>query len=596
MSMLRRPAFLCALALLALFVVPLVADAGPKKEFKAHGFSWALPDDWAFVPPSPPEKSGGIVAKAECDAASVTAYLYVQTSDLDVDSRAKEVKDAGGMGLGRVTRSKIKDTTLSGVRGKVVIKKVKPDGGGEGHFRTYVINTGGKFYQLIVQAWHGSHVSQTEGINGVRKGFRLLKGAGGEDADETFDEVDSGGDSEDGSDDSGDEDGADGEDGDDGGPTWPSRGPKRSGLCVKLPERNMEWTLPEGALKWSGANDNVTDEAARFMWAIGRFKRKKGEFEKNTPDFNQLIMDVVIQKAPPGFKPDAFVQSSDAQNLVQKQWRLLPNPDTGKTRNKDKVKIGNHKGAFVKFEGEHRGNRRVVMLFVCVLKGDVYIFRGICDGYTDAYKHLAPKVGKALKGVRFLDTKELARGPLLIPSVPDFAAKRGEGLGKERGYTLPGIRFEKPEWMAKVQAGGSMERELRWAGEGRTKDGDSYVYFDVSTWQLNISNVANTKPEDVIDKRIEQWKAGAGDEALLSKKGKPPFFRNGKFGKGKGLTYKFTGHLGKTPFTEEGWVVKYKQNLLRFRIQYSGTEAEMKKNKELKAMIKAIKKAVKFKK
>ena len=180
----------------------------------------------------------------------------MQQSDLDVDGRVKEIADAGAEGLGSLTRSKVKATTLSGVRGKVIIKKVKPDGGGEAHLRTYVIHAGGKFYQLIVHAWHGSHVTQTDGLNGIRKGFRLLKGAGGEDADETFDEVDSGSDGK---------DGADGKDGDSGsnsggggGDTgdWPANGPKRVGNCVKLPERNIEWTLPSDKdypLKWAGA-------------------------------------------------------------------------------------------------------------------------------------------------------------------------------------------------------------------------------------------------------------------------------------------------------------------------------------------------------
>ena len=331
------------------------------------------------------------------------------------------------------------------------------------------------------------------------------------------------------------------------------------------------------------------------MWASGRVKRKKGEFEKNTPDFNHLQMTLLIQPVPPGLKAADWVKQGGLKDNVVKTFRLLESPITGKTVLKDKTKIGNHTGAWGKLEGKHRGAHRVVFAFTTVLRGDWYIWLAVGDGHTDAYKHLRKTVGQALKGIKFLDTTEPTRGPLAIASVPDFAGKRGDGLGKEKGYTLPGIRYEKPEWMAKIPAGSSLERELRWAGEGRTKDGKHYLYFDISHWPLDVQG-PRKKPEEPIEKRMEQWTAGAGDEAKLSKKGKAPFFKRGNFGKGKGLTYKFTGHLGKIPFTEEGWVVQYKQNLLRFRMQYTGTPDELKKNKELKAMIKAAKKAVKYQK
>lgn len=582
-----RPVWALPVILALLLLPATAAQAGPSKEFKAEGFTWTLPNDWAFSAASPDDKANGIVAKADCESASITAFIYVQQSDLGVDGRVDDVKKAGAEGLGSLVRSKVLDTTLSGVKGKVVVKKVKTDGGDEAHLRTYVIHTGGRFYQLIVQAWFGAHMTQNAGLNGIRQGFRLTKGAGKQDADETFDEVDSGGDGDSGSD---DDDG--GSDDSDDGIDWPGSGPKREGSCVKLPERNMQWTLPEGPLRWIGATEDIKQESGRFMWAGGMVKRKKGEFEKNTPDNNRLLLDVIIQKTPAGFKPSAFVQGNGAQNLIEKQWRTLPKVITGKTRNKDDIKIGNARGAYVKFEGEHQGAHRVVMLFVVTLRGDLYFFRGIGDGHTDVYKHLAPFVGKALKGVKFLETKEDQRGPLAIDSVPDFASKRGESQSKEKKYTLPGCTFTKPEGMAKVPAGGSMERELRWAGEARSEDGSAYLYFDVSAWQLNISNVANTDPEDIVDKRMEQWKAGGGENALLSKKGKPPFFKKGNFGKGKGLTYKFTGSLGDAPFVEEAWIVKYKGNLLRFRFQYGGVDAE----KKLKKLIKTVKKGVKFKK
>ena len=581
-------------ALLALLLLPALAvEAGPKKDFESHGFSWSLPDGWAFGTLSPEEKQNGIVAKADCEEASITAYIYVQESDLDVDGRVNDIKGAGGEGVGSVAKQVVKDTTLSGVKGKVVIKRIKADGGGQGHFRTYIIHTGGRFYQLIIQAWHESEKGQVAGLNGVRKGFRLAKAGKAEDADESFDEV-GGGSDDAGSDSPGDSSGGNHGGGDAGGgapQNWPANGPKLEGRCLKLDHRNVHWDLPEGPLNWVGARDDAKPaptDLSRFAWAAGRIERKKKEFEKDTPDFNTLTMDIWVRQIPAGFKAENFIQNGGAQDFIEKNLRVLTDINTGKSRNKLDVTIGNYTGAFAKWEGEHRGANRVVMMFVVTLRSELYIFLGVGDGHTDVYRTTAPVAADMLKGIKFLETTEDQRGPIAIQSVPDFAAARGEGLGKEKSYTLPGVTFEKPPEMAKIPAGGSMERELRWAGEARSEDGKAYLYFDISAWQLNIPNTPNTDPEEVIGKRAQQWKAGAGETASRSKKDKPPFFKKGSFGKGRGLKYEFTGDLDGVPFTEEGYVVKYKNNLLRFRFQYGGEDAE----KKLKDVIKAVKKGI----
>ncbi|MDA1194626.1 MAG: hypothetical protein O2894_05520 [Planctomycetota bacterium] len=587
----RRSLVLLGL-LLALFALPAAAIAGPSKEFKTDGFSWALPDQWVFGSVSPDERGGGVVAKAECEAASITAFVYVETSDLDLDGRVNDIKELGAEGMGSVARQAVAETSLSGVKGKVVIKNIKPDSGGEGHFRTYIIKSGGKFYQLIVQAWHGSHASQVEGLNALRKGFRLLQGAGGQDADETMTEVDGGGGDGPAAGDNGGNVGGDGggDSAEDTG-NWPPNGPLREGRKITLPNHNFEWTLPESDLKWVGGIEDAKAESGRLVWALGLIKREKGEFEKDTPDFNRLILDVVTQPLPADFKTATFVTGGGAQNVVEKNWRALTEVESGKTRNKTEVSVGNHTGSYIKFEGPHGGLNRVVMVFTIALRGQLYFIRALGDGHTDVYKHLAPVVGEAIKGINFPETKEACRGPLLIASVPDFAAARGSDTGAEKTYTLPGIDFEKPAGMAKVDAGSRMERELLWAGEARSEDGEAYVYFDISAWQLNISNVPNTDPEEIVKNRTEQWNAGAGESPMLSKRGNPPFWKNGSFGKGKGITYEFTGHLGDVPFTEEAWVVKYKNHLLRFRFQYGGEDAE----KKLKDIVRSIKKGVKFK-
>ena len=101
---------------------------------------------------------------------------------------------------------------------------------------------------MILRCWHGAQNGEVAGINAVRKGFRLLKGAKGEDKDETLMELGSA-----------DEGGSDGDAGTNGGGDdgWPAGGAKKEGRKVSLPTHNVEWTLPEGPFRWHSAFGRV---------------------------------------------------------------------------------------------------------------------------------------------------------------------------------------------------------------------------------------------------------------------------------------------------------------------------------------------------
>lgn len=585
-----------ALASIALLCAP--AQAGASKKFEKYGFSWTLPSgDWQFNPMSPSDVNAGFVAKAACTAASVEAIIYTKPTDgLSLGERVQEMKDRGGDGLGEAVRSKVLDTTLSGVKGKVVVQRIKADGGARGQFRKYAIISDGKFYQMLIRSWHGAHESAKDEVNGIRKGFRLLKGAGGPDKDETLTEI--GGSQknqarpEDDDDDSEDDEDSSGDDDDDDG--WGPPGPTKTGNKVCLPSHNLEWTIPtDSPFRWVEGIENEKAKEGMFLAAQARMERKKKEFEKDTPDYNQCRISLVIQETPPGHKPVKWVKSSQLQDDIRKDV-FKGETNNSKTLIKDKVRFGNVKAAYLKMEGKIRGGPATYLYFQKSLKGELYSLRVLVRGHVDRMKQFNKPLGQLLKGLRFVDTKEPQAGPLLT-IVPDFAAKRGSGLGKEKNFNGPGYTFKKPKFMAKVNADRSllsMNRDFKNAFEGRSEDGEAYLYFEIRNYKLNISNTPNPDPEKFVEKRGQDWLAGAGDGASIGgKKGKLKF-KNGKFGTAKGLTYKFTGVLEKAPFIEEGWVVKHKNTMLWLKMQYGGKDAE----KKLKPLAKKVRKAMKFKK
>ncbi|MDJ0522432.1 MAG: hypothetical protein QNJ90_10220, partial [Planctomycetota bacterium] len=565
---------------LSLALLPLsVAFAGDAKEFKAQGVNWTLPDGWSFGTITSDQSKAGFFARAECSSAAVQIWGYKRaTEGLGLDQRVAELKRSGAEGMGTVERTAIKDTTISGIKGKVVIQRVKADGGAKGHFRKYVMVHKGSFYQLIVISWHSAHVSVTDEINAVRAGFRLLKGAGEKDAPEPMDEVDGGG--SDGADGT---DGADGDSDGDSDSDWPEKGPKREGRAIMMDHHNIHWTLPKGPFQWTEGAEDASKKAGIFATAMGRVERKKQEFEKDTPDNNFCRLDLWLLNTRPGFKAVNWIKGGGAKNFVEEN-KFLDSIMAAKTRTKDEVNFGNIKSAFVKFEGKKADTRLALMIFCTVLRGQAYMVMARTWGHTDSYKQMAPHVGKALRGIKFLNTVEPVRGPLL-GMIPDYAGDRGERMDEERKYTGPGYVFHKPKGLAHVKAGDSMNRDLKFVGEGRTEDGKNYFYFEIRTFRLNVSNQANPDPEKFIEKRAQDWEAGAGDGASIGRGGKLKF-KKGSFGKAKGLTYQFTGTLDGEPVIEQGWVVKHKQTMLWIKKQFIGKDAE----KNLKKLAKAVKK------
>jgi len=590
----NRPALL--VLILGLLLLPAaIALGGPEKEFSKFGFKWSLPDGWSFGSSSPDEVNGGFVAKAECGSASIEAWIYTSpTNDLSVGERVADVKSNGAEGLGTVSQTKVIDSSLSGIKGKAVVMDVRSDGL-KGHFRTYVISANGKFYQLILRAWHEAEKNQVAEINALRKGFRLLKGAGGEDKDEALDEFGGSGDSDD--DDDGSDDDSDGEHGSNGGsdPNWPRGGAQKEGRTVKLPTHNVEWTLPEGPFQWVGAPTAEKEENGLFVSAMGKVERKaKEEYEKDRPP-SVVRLDLIIMPSNPGVELAQWVRDGAkvgrAGKPIWEAWGIFDGQvDSNRSATFEDKKIGNVRGVIMKREGKSKGKRCALVLFMTTLRGEQYRIRAIATGADDVYRHMIKDIANAVKGIKFLDTSEPQAGPLLgIATTYNWT--RGEKVDKEKAYRGPGYTFKKPEGMAMLMTKHGRHREVRFSGEWRNEAKDAYLYLEIRTYKYGQRGKPDPKPEKYVNERAEEWMAGAGDRASVGRK-KGEIGRKGSFGKAKGLTYEFTGHLGDAPFTEKGYVVKHKQILLNIRMQYGGVDAE----KKLKKMIKTVKKGIKLSK
>ena len=577
---------LVGLALVALRGTP--AEANASQEFKRYGFKWSLPEDWKFAKPAPDMERAGFVAKVECTMASIEVWLYTAPTDgLNVAERATEVKSNGAEGMGKMVQAKVVDSTLSGIKGKAVAMKIDADGS-EGYFRTYVIAKGGNFYQMIMRCWHGAQFEELESLNAVRKGFRLLKGAGAEDKSDAFDEFGSADDEED---EDGDEEGDDAGDADEGNdPNWPSGGAKKEGRKISLPTHNLEWTLPKGPFQWTDAPAAETAKEGRFVVAQARVEREaKQEFEKNKKP-SQGWLDLIIQEIPAGLKVNTWVKGGSATDNIKK-WKLFDTINSSKTRTFEKKNIGNTKGAILKVEGKKDGRPVMMLLFTTTMRNEWYIFRAYFGGAGDVYKHMVKDIGAAIKGVHFIDTTELLRGPL-IGAIPDFAWHRGKNKDKEKVYKGPGFSFKKPKGMQSVKVKDSMNRDIRFTGEMRNKEGDAYLYFEVRTIPLKVPRgQPMPKPENFVNKRAEAWSAGAGETASVGKK-KGDLGKKGVFNGAKGLKYSFTGDLNGVPYVEEGYVVKHKQNLVFIKFQFGGEDGP----KKLKKLKKLVTKGMKFNK
>lgn len=562
---------LSAVALPALLGWGAPAVAAEKREVKPKNFSWQLPgDDWTFVEPDASMKEAGYVLGSECRLdGGVRAWVRVVPAEgMSAQDMAEEIRTKMVEGLSKTRSSQVGGGRLSGLSGALVSLAGEQAGGGAWWFRGWVVKSGDMLHQLLVEAFLGAESKHGTAIDTLRRGYRLLEGAGPEDAatDPTFkaeDPLPSG----------------------PGRSDFPTGGPKQEGRAAVFPSHNLRWTLPEGSpFGWQNATDDEKKGEQRLIQAVARLERKaEGEGE---PTESRAVVTLYVRPLQPGVTAEGVANNPANQENFTKSI-FEGKIDSSRTRVDPSRKVGNHTGASLMLAGGENKTVRVFVLMVVTLKQVMYDWQVVMMGGKDVQRVWGEHVAALFNAVEFPDTVEPVAGPLAVDGVGPFGGARGHSLEKEIDRPLPGASAKKPKGVAEIPLeGGDPATRLTW--EARSADGKAYLWFDVRGWSMTEQAVARRKLEDWVSDREGQWKAGAGSDALTGK-GKQAW-SDGSFGTAKGLTYRFTGSLREHPFVEQGWVVKAKGSVLFFRVQFGGANAE----KTMDSLFKAMKKGVKF--
>lgn len=574
----RRPALLLPLLLPLLASVavlpagPRAAEAAEKREFKERNFTWELPsDEWVFGVVQADALSAGYVALAQCghDGGVRADVRVVPAEGLTPDALAEEVLgqlkgDFEKVATGSVTRGR-----LSGLDGSLVVLQGTAKNGAPLWIRAYAIAAEGQLHQLIVTAYNGAEGKRSAEIDALRRGYRLIAGAGPEEAAGAGEPKLGGGDVPDSE-------------------AFPPGGPKQEGRTVVFPSHNLRWTLPEGSpFAWRGAAENEKKpEGGRLLQARAIQERKPEK--EGEPDRTACLVTLFVGDLEPGVTAEALVNSPGIQSQIS-QGIFEGKHDASKTKVDAERKVGNHTGGSLMMAG---ARDKVVTYFILIfvtLKNTRYEWQVRLEGGRDVLQTWGKPLGALMDGVEFPDTKESVRGPVAVEAVRSHNMPRGHSADKETETPAAGIQAKKPKGLYAVPYEGGADPQLRLAWEARSADGQAYIYFDVHGYPLNQQGQKNLTAEEVITQRESQWKTNAGDDAITITKGKVPHFK-AAFGGADGLGYRFTGSLAGHPFVEQGWVVSSKNNLLWLRVQFGGAGAE----KTMDAQWKAIKKGIKF--
>lgn len=567
-----RPALLALLALVAL--VPLAsraATAAEARQFKEKNFSWALPsDEWSFQDPAAEAVKAGYVVTAQCGAdGGIRADVrVVKAEGLTPESIADEVleglrSDFEKLQAGAVTRGK-----LSGLDGSLVVMQGTAKNGTPQWVRGWAIVQGDLLHQLIVTAYNGAEGKRAAEIDALRRAYRLIQGAGPEEAATAEPQLGSG----------------DVPDSD----AFPPGGPKLEGRTVVFASHNLRWTLPEGSpFAWRGAAEDEKKPANGRLIAARAEQERKAEKE-GEPTRTACAVTLFVGSLEPGVTAEVLVNNPGIQSQIS-QAMFDGKHDVSKTKVDAERKVGNHTGASVMMAG---AQDKVVTYFIIIfvtLKNTRYEWQVRLDGGKEVLQTWGKALGALIDGIEFPDTKEAVRGPVAVDAVRSHNTQRGHSGDKELDAPAGGMQARKPKGLFAVPFESGADPAQRFAWEGRSSDGQAYLYFDVHSWKLNQLNQKNTTPEEVIATRESQWKTSAGDDAVTVTKGKSPGAK-ANFNGADGLGYRFTGSLAGHPFVEQGWVVSSKNNLFWLRVQYGGAAAE----KAMEPLFKAIKKNIKF--
>lgn len=566
--------------LVALFLTLLLggvlapAPAGAEERtFAEQNFKLTTPNDnWQWMDLDDATQQAGYVARLgrrKEGTVAVVAIRVVPTNNLSLKELTQEVRDGLSSQM-TPEGSKVAEGRLSGLVGTEVIVKGKNREGAPVFVRAWAIESGGKFHQMIATMVDGAEVKLAGELDKLRRGYRLLTGAGPEEPDmEDAGVPEVGG-------------------GTAAGDDWPEKGPTREGRTIVFSHHNLRWTLPEGCPL--GVAQVTDDEAAMpddggkvlivFRAAQDREAKQEGE-----PTRNAVEVLLSVQKPEPGAQADAFATNSGVQdNIAQNVFDTI---EAGYTKTDTGIEIGNYKGARLRLAGKKDNDIVYALFYWVVLKERLYIFQIEMRGGREADNVFKDAVLGLMDGLAFPDIAEWVAGPIGVPEVPPFNQPRGHSQGEAKEGTSVGFTWEKPAEMAALtwdaQGGGG---NLRVAWELRSEDKQSYIYFDVMTFPFDVNQ--KDPEQQYLDQRETLWRQGA-ESAQTVTKGKKNSWAD-KWGKGKGLGYEFKGYLQGVEFKERGYVVRLKKYIYFVRIQLGGKDPE----KVFASTLKSLKKAIEF--
>jgi hypothetical protein len=565
---LSRARLLLLIVCTALVLAGPAAAEGQSQEWKEGNLKWTLPvAGFQFGELSEDLKKNGYVALVTgARDMPIQAYLTSRKKDgLGLPEFQEEVVRIAKNMVGNVTGSATKQDTLSGIPATLVRVQGKNEEIPQ-YVQAWIAEQGERFYVLMVRNYHGIEQKRWKDLDELKRGVRLLEGAGPEEAAATepppalsADEVG----------------GAGGVSPD----QWPEKGPKREGNLISIPTHNIKWQLPEETpFKITRVISDESVEGGLFLRVAAERPAPEGS---ETP--LQASVSLLIGKRPPGSTPAALVNNSGVQENV---GNMLAERNPGGTRIEDDVKAGAYRSAMISMTGKTKeGGEASVQVWFCCHATTLYEVRSVTLGARDGLRIWEDDIAALLGGLAPINPVEPAPGPL-ARKVPTNYIDRGLADDREtvmKGYKL---EFKKPEGIARLKSPGE---GVDWAVEGRSEDGSAYLFIDCQTIDRAAMMTSGPSPESIAADRATAWEAAAGDSATTSKKGKPPVEFKARFGKAKGIGWHFTGKCLGQPIVEYGYVVTWKQKVYVIHVQFVGEDAEKKLEKTYKTITKSWK-------
>jgi hypothetical protein len=550
---------------------PAALAAGKSKTLESHNVTWTLPsDEWSFMDVTPEQKADGYVLRAFRrfdETVYIEAYAYVAPAKgLPLADRMQELREQARREIAAPEFDRITPSKLSGLDGSVLIFRGKGLEGGAADYRYFAIRADDTFHILLVRAYNGAEAKAGDDLDALRRGYRLIKGAGPVEAAPPAGSgglpVDEGG---------------------DGAAADAGAGPKQKdgGRTFVFDKRNFEWTLPEGTpWAWEGV---TVDQSRDGVMARVRMRTTVKAKEEGKPDeqYESLVVLLAVKQRP-GFDAEATALSPEVQKQLGED--LFDEVTHGRTQMERDVAIGNVRGSAVQMGGKKGGEVQFARVYLLGLRGTQYQINALMAGGSRAGTELNGFVTKLIGGIKFFETQDIVRGPFAVSGVPPHVSNRGHGEGKEKDVVGLGFTVEKPKEMTEIDYDpGRADPSLRMALEHHTKDGQAYLYFDVQTFDAAQVMRGQKKEEGFVTDRESQWRQVFTDEVQTVDKGKDPW-RKDTFAREKGVGYTFRGKQDGVPYVEEGYVFKHKQQFFWVRFQYGGEGAEKKLSKLAKAV------------